>query len=99
MVLRRPDEPEEVFILEASPDNGVWISKWSNFRLLVLGEECFPGTEITKIALRKLTWERPDSSKDIIEQFISETIGARFKDADVEEMASPVLMSKLSVVP
>ena len=37
------------------------------------------GTEFTKIAIRHLTWERPDSTRDIIEQFIKETEGAEFE--------------------
>ena len=66
MVLKFGSEPNEVFFVEATSNLGVQLKRWTGMK------QCL-GTFYEKIALRHLDWERPDSSLDLLEQFINET--------------------------
>ena len=66
MVLKFGSEPNEVFFIEATSNLGVQLKRWSGMKQAL-------GTFYQKIALRHLDWERPDSSLDLLEQFINET--------------------------
>ena len=71
MVLKYEFDPNQVWLLEATSDQGVTIKTWSEIERTL-------GTEVT-IALRHLEWKRPDSSLDIIERFVKETEGAGYE--------------------
>ena len=65
MVLRYGSEPFEVFLLEAAND-GVSIKRWSEINYAV-------GDFYTKVAYRRLKWERPSESIEVLEKFLEET--------------------------
>ena len=65
MVLRYGSEPHEVFFIEAAND-GVSIKRWSEISYAV-------GDFYTKVAYRRLKWERPPDSIDVLEKFLTET--------------------------
>ena len=71
MVLKYEFDPNQVWFLEATSDQGVTIKSWSDIERTL-------GTDAT-VALRHLDWKRPDSSLDIIEQFVKETEGAKYE--------------------
>ena len=66
LVLKFDSEPNEVYLIEATANLGVQLKKWSQIKHNL-------GSFYEKIALRHLEWERPDSSIDLLEQFINET--------------------------
>ena len=68
MVIKFGSEPNDVFIIEATGNNGVCIRSFSRIMHHV-------GGFYTKVALRHLEWERPDASLDILEQFLEEVNG------------------------
>ena len=63
MVIKFGSQPKEVFILESTGDMGVSIKNFA---------EIIPhiGDFYTKVALRHIKWERPDSSLGILENFL-----------------------------
>ena len=67
MVLKYKEKPNDVFILEVSPDDaedGISIKPWSEIRSAV------ESGEYKKVTLRHLFWDRPDSSVEIMEEFV-----------------------------
>ena len=65
MILKFGSEPNDVFFIEATSNQGVAIKRYSGMKHVI-------GSFYKKIVLRHLDWERPDSSLDLLEQFISE---------------------------
>ena len=66
LVLKFDSEPNEVYLIEATSNRGVQLKKWREIKHNL-------GSFYEKIAHRHLEWERPDSSIDLLEQFINET--------------------------
>ena len=68
MVLKFGTEPNDIFFLEATTDNGVSIKRYSQIRHCI-------GSFYSKVVLRHLNWERPDDSLDNLEKFLDEVNG------------------------
>ena len=66
MVLKFGSEPNEVFFIEATSNQGVALKRFSGMKHAL-------GSFYSKIALRHLDWDRSDESLEILEQFINET--------------------------
>ena len=60
MVLKFGTEPENAFFIEATSNHGVSIKRFSGIKHAM-------GNFYSKIAIRHLDWERPDSSLDMLE--------------------------------
>lgn len=60
MVLKFGSEPDDVFFVEATSNQGVSLKRFSAMKFTI-------GSFYKKIVLRHLDWERPDSSLDILE--------------------------------
>lgn len=65
MVLKFGTEPDDIFFIEATGNQGVSIKRYSGMKHTI-------GSFYKKIVLRHLEWERPDSALDVLEQFIEE---------------------------
>jgi len=65
MVLKFGSEPDDVFFIEATSNQGVSIKRYSGMKHTI-------GNFYKKIVLRHLEWSRPDSALDVLEQFIEE---------------------------
>lgn len=63
LVLKFGSEPEDVFFLEATSNQGVTLKRFSGMKFTI-------GSFYTKIVLRHLDWERPDAALDVLEEFI-----------------------------
>lgn len=72
MVLKFGSEPDEVFFVEATSNMGVALKRYSGMKHTI-------GDFYKKIVIRHLDWERPDSSLDVLEQFIDEVNGLKYK--------------------
>ena len=71
MVLKFGSEPDDVFFMEATGNQGVSLKRYSGMKFTI-------GSFYRKIVLRHLNWERPDRSLDILEQFIEEAQGRQY---------------------
>ena len=65
MVLKFGTEPDDVFFIEATGNQGVSIKRYSGMKHTI-------GSFYKKIVLRHLEWDRPDTALDTLEQFIEE---------------------------
>ena len=72
MVLKFGSEPDDIFFVEATGNQGVTLKRFSAMKHTI-------GSFYRKIAIRHLDWERPDTSLDTLEQFIEEVQGRNFK--------------------
>ena len=71
MILKFGNEPEDVFFIEATSNQGVALKRYSAMKHAI-------GGFYKKIVLRHLDWERPDNSLDILEQFLQEVQGRQY---------------------
>lgn len=71
MVLKFGSEPDEVFFVEATSNQGVALKRYSGMKNAI-------GDFYKKIVLRHLDWTRPDASLDVLEQFIDEVNGRNY---------------------
>ena len=71
MVLKFGSDPDEIFFIEATSNQGVALKRFSGMKYTI-------GSFYKKIVLRHLDWERPDSSLDVLEQFINEVQGNQY---------------------
>lgn len=71
MVLKFGSDPNEVFFMEATSNQGVSLKRFSGMKQAI-------GTFYRKVVIRHLEWDRPDSSLDLLEQFINEVQGATY---------------------
>jgi len=71
MVLKFGSEPQDVFFIEATSNQHVSIKRYSGMKHTI-------GNFYKKIVLRHLEWQRPDSSLDILEQFMDEVKNSRY---------------------
>ena len=71
MILKFGSEPDDVFYIEATSNNGVSLKRYSGMKHTM-------GTFYKKIVLRHLDWERSDSALDILEQFIEQAQGREY---------------------
>lgn len=71
MVLKFGSEPEDVFFIEATSNQGVSLKRYSGMKFTI-------GSFYKKIVLRHLEWDRPDNSLDILERFIEEVQGRKY---------------------
>ena len=71
MVLKFGSEPEDVFFMEATSNQGVALKRYSGMKHVI-------GSFYKKIVLRHLDWERPDMSLDVLERFIEEVQGRSY---------------------
>ena len=71
MVLKFGSEPQDVFFIEATSNHHVSIKRYSGMKHTI-------GNFYKKIVLRHLEWQRPDSSLDILEQFMDEVKNSRY---------------------
>ena len=60
MILKFGEKPSDVFIIEATGDQGVSIKNFSSISHAI-------GDHYSKAALRHLDWERPSASLDLLE--------------------------------
>ena len=52
----------------SSTNSEVTIKQWTEVKALF-------GTDYNKFAHRRLKWDRPDDTRDAIEQFVNDTVG------------------------
>jgi hypothetical protein len=71
MVLKFGSEPDEIFFIEATGNQGVSLKRFSGMKYTI-------GTFYKKIVLRHLDWDRPDSALDVLEQFVNEVQGSQY---------------------
>jgi len=71
MILKFGSEPEDVFFMEATSNQGVSLKRYSGMKHVI-------GSFYKKIVLRHLEWERPDYSLDVLERFLEEVQGAKY---------------------
>lgn len=78
MVIKFSSQPDEVFLLESTGQQGVSIKSYSDLRLSI-------GTFFTKLALRHLDWQDDgrqygrDQGCDVLEKFLQEVVGRDFE--------------------
>ena len=72
MVLKFGSDRDEVFFFEATSNHGVALKRWSSIKHAL-------GSFYSKIAIRHLKWDRPDTALELLEQFINETEGSKYK--------------------
>ena len=65
MILKFGSEPDDVFFIEATSNKGVSLKRYSGMKHAI-------GGFYSKIVLRHLDWDRPDSSLDVLERFLQE---------------------------
>ena len=63
MVLKFGSEPDDVFFIEATGNQGVSLKRFSGMKFTI-------GSFYSKIVLRHLEWEMPELSLDVLERFI-----------------------------
>ena len=71
MILKFGSEPDDIFFVEATSNQGVALKRWSGMKHVI-------GSFYKKIVLRHLDWSRPDLSLDILERFIEEVQGRAY---------------------
>ena len=63
MILKFGTEPDEVFFMESTSNQGVTLKRWSGMRHTV-------GNFYKKIVIRHLEFERPDNSLEMLQRFV-----------------------------
>ena len=71
MCLRYDDEPDDVFLVDAT-NEGVSVKAWSDISHAL-------GNFYSKVAYRRLKWEPTPESLEVLEQFLQETENAQYK--------------------
>ena len=64
-MLKFGSEPNDVFFMEATSNQGVTLKRFSGMKFTI-------GSFYSKIVLRHLDWSRPERSLDVLEDFLEE---------------------------
>ena len=72
MVMRDPDEPNEVYLLEAVGSNGIVLKQYSEIRDEI-------GVFYKTMALRHLEFPRSDQALQTIDKFAAEVYGSNYE--------------------
>ena len=70
-MLKFGSEPNDVFFMEATSNQGVTLKRFSGMKFTI-------GSFYSKIVLRHLDWERPELSLDVLERFIEQVQGRKY---------------------
>lgn len=73
MVLKFESDPDEIFLVEATGNNGVSLNRWMFLREHV-GHDKF----YDKIVFRHVNFDRGDKMVDQLEKFLSEAVGLQY---------------------
>ena len=73
MVLKFESDPDEIFLVEATGNNGVSLNRWMFLREHV-GHDKF----YDKIVFRHVNFDRGDKMVDALEKFLSEAVGLKY---------------------
>ena len=68
IVLKFGSEPDDVFFMEATSNQGVALKRYSGMKHTI-------GNFYKKIVLRHIEWDRPDQALDLLEAFIEQVQG------------------------
>ena len=72
LIIKLLAEPEEIYFVEATGNNGVFLNCWSLMKSNI-------GKFYDKVALRHLNFERTEKNLKIMEQFVRETLGNTYE--------------------
>ena len=70
MVLKFETDPGEVYLVEATGNNGVALNRWG-----LLKDHVGPGKFYKKLIYRHVNFDRGDTMVDNLEKFLSEAVG------------------------
>lgn len=73
MVLKFESDPDEIFLVEATGNNGVSLNRWMFLKDHV-GHDKF----YDKIVFRHVNFDRGDKMVDALEKFLSEAVGLKY---------------------
>ena len=73
MVLKFETDPGEVYLVEATGNNGVALNRWG-----LLKDHVGPGKFYKKLIFRHVNFERGDKMVDNLEKFLSEAVGQNY---------------------
>ena len=73
MVLKFEQDPNEVYLVEATGGNGVALNRWD-----LLKDHVGPGKFYKKMILRHVNFDRGDRMVDNLEKFLSEAVGQSY---------------------
>ena len=65
MVIKFASEPDDVFFIEATSNQGVVVKSYRGIKWAI-------GSHYEKIVLRHLDWERSETSLNIVDRFLEE---------------------------
>ena len=74
MVLRFETDPDEVYMVDATGNQGVSLNKWSFLR-----DHVGRGKFYDKVVLRHIEFDRGDTMVDNLEKFLSQALGQKYK--------------------
>ena len=72
MVMRDPDQPNEVYLLEAVGSNGIVVKQYSKIRDEI-------GVFYKTMALRHLEFPRSDQALQTLDKFVDEVYGSNYE--------------------
>ena len=73
MVLKFQNDPNEVFMVEATGNMGVSLNRWDYLR-----EHIGQGKFYEKLVIRHINFDRGDSFVEKLEKFLSEAVGLKY---------------------
>lgn len=73
MVLKFENEPNEVFMIDATANRGVALNKWSYIR-----DNCGSGKFYSHVVFRHVNINRTNEMVDALELFLKEAIGRKY---------------------
>jgi hypothetical protein len=73
MVLKFDSDPNEVFLIDATGNNGVSLNRWNFIRDFVGPDECF-----TNAVYRHVEVDRTNKMMDALELFLKEAVGRKY---------------------
>ena len=73
MVLKFENDNGEIYLVEATGNNGVALNKWSFLKQIVGPKQFYP-----KVIFRHVNFSRDDKMLDSLEIFLRETIGQKY---------------------
>lgn len=73
MLLKFATDPEEVYLVEATGNQGVALNRWAYLR-----EHIGKGKFYDKVVLRHINFDRGDTMVDNLEKFLSQAVGAKY---------------------